>query len=70
MAVLLCRGDGKPYPAPPPLELRGLPRIVVDYEPIPDHSGYQGKLVKARTETHLACKDQSGEEERKEAYDR
>lgn len=62
MAVLLCRGDGKPFPTPPPLEMRGLPRIVVNYEPVPEHTSYLGKTVEARTEVLFNCKDQTREE--------
>lgn len=71
MAVLLCRSDGKPFPTPPPLELRGLPRIVVDYKPVPDHSSYQGKVVEARTESHFACAADKPEDELwKDSYER
>ncbi len=70
MAVLLCRSDGKPFPTPPPLEMRGLPRIIVDYEPLPEHSSYQGKQIATRTESHYACLDQPREEFFQDTYDR
>ena len=70
MAVLLCRGDGKPYPTPPPPEMRGLPRIVVDYEPIPDHQDYKGKAIKARTASQLTYSDRTREEHWREIHHR
>lgn len=70
MSVILCRSDGKPFPAPPLPELRGLPRIIVNYEPIPDHQGHQGKLISARSELNYACAEQTREEVRKDVYER
>ena len=70
MAVLLCRSDGKPLLQPVPLEMRGMPRIELDYEPIPGHLGYLGKQVVKRTESQFACVEEPVEVTRKNRHDR
>ena len=71
MAVQLCRSDGKPFPFPPPPELQGLPRIVVDYQPLPNHSDHHGKLITVRSDSHYArASEEPREELRKNAYER
>lgn len=69
MAVLLCR-DGKPYITPVPSELRGLPRISLDYEPVPDHCSYHGKPVITRTQSKFDYLDQPREKAQKDVHDR
>ncbi len=69
MAVVLCR-DGKPFSNPVPAELRGLPRISLDCEPVPGHLSYRGKQVTTRTESHLAYLEQPKEKTQKELHDR
>ena len=50
--------------------MRGLPRIIVDYEPLPEHTSYQGKHIATRTESHYACLDQPRDELFKDTYER